>query len=127
VLDAARLARLHLADGTIDGHRVLAPHTAQRMRTISSPGKPVDLGLGWYRKHNTATGPPHLEHIGAGGGYDNAMRIYPNLDLGLVVMANTTAPLCRSEPVARSLPVGADRSIGAPNVAACRSVLIRPR
>jgi CubicO group peptidase (beta-lactamase class C family) len=91
VIDAARLARLHLADGTIDGHRVLAPDTAQRMRTISTPGKPVDLGLGWYRKHNTAAGPPHVEHIGAGGGYYNAMRIYPDLDLGLVVMANTTA------------------------------------
>lgn len=61
------------------------------MRTISSPGKPVDLGIGWYRKHNTTAGPPHVEHIGAGGGYYNAMRIYPDLDLGLVVMANTTA------------------------------------
>ena len=91
VIDAARLARLHLADGTIDGHRVLAPDTARRMRTISSPGKPVDLGLGWYRKHNTTAGPPHVEHLGAGGGYYNAMRIYPDLDLGLVVMANTTA------------------------------------
>ena len=91
VIDAARLARLHLADGTIDGHRVLAPDTARRMRTISSPGKPVDLGLGWYRQHNTTAGPPHVEHLGAGGGYYNAMRIYPDLDLGLVVMANTTA------------------------------------
>ena len=91
VTDAARLARLHLADGTIDGRRVLSPETARRMRTISSPGKPVDLGLGWYRKHNTTAGPPHVEHIGAGGGYYNAMRIYPDLDLGLVVMANTTA------------------------------------
>ncbi len=91
VIDAARLARLHLADGTIDGHRVVAPETARRMRTISSPGKPVDLGLGWYRKHNTTTRPPHVEHLGAGGGYYNAMRIYPDIDLGLVVMANTTA------------------------------------
>lgn len=36
-------------------------------------------------------GPHHVEHIGAGGGFYNAMRIYPDLDLGLVVMANTTA------------------------------------
>ena len=68
-----------------------------RMMTASdpsdrqSPGKPVDLGLGWTRKHDTTAGPPHVEHLGAGGGYDNAMRIYPDLDLGLVVMANTTA------------------------------------
>jgi CubicO group peptidase (beta-lactamase class C family) len=90
VIDAARLARLHLADGTIDGHRVLAPDTARRMRTISSPGRPVDLGLGWYRQHDSAAAPGHVEHIGAGGGYRNVMRIYPDLDLGLVVMANAT-------------------------------------
>jgi len=91
VSDAACLARLHLADGTVDGHHVLATETARRMRTISRPSKPVDLGLGWYRRHNTTAGPPHVEHLGAGGGYYNAMRIYPDLDLGLVVMANTTA------------------------------------
>ena len=91
VIDAAKLARLHLGDGTIDGRHVLSPDTARRMRTISSPGKPVDLGLGWYRKTRTTTGPLHVEHIGAGGGYYNVMRIYPDLDLGVVVMANTTA------------------------------------
>ena len=92
VVDAVRLARLHLADGTIDGNVVLRPETARRMRTIASPGKPVDLGLGWYRKPKAATEPAHVEHIGAGGGFYNVMRIYPELDLGVVVMANTTAP-----------------------------------
>ena len=91
VTDAARLARLHLADGTIDGHTVIQPDTARRMRTISTPGKPVDLGLGWYRNPNSTSKPRHVEHVGAGGGFYNAMRIYPDADLGLVIMANTTA------------------------------------
>jgi CubicO group peptidase (beta-lactamase class C family) len=91
--DAARLLRLHLADGEIDGHRVLAPETARSMRQIRTPGAPFDLGLGWFRPaaDRDAT-PPFVEHWGTGGGFWNAMRLYPDLGLGIVVMANTTRP-----------------------------------
>ena len=92
VSDAARLARLHLADGTIDGHHVLATDTAgDACGPSPAQASPSTSGLGWYRRHNTTAVPPHVEHLGAGGGYYNAMRIYPDVDLGLVVMANTTA------------------------------------
>jgi CubicO group peptidase (beta-lactamase class C family) len=89
VTDAARLASMHLADGTFDGHSILCSDTARMMRNISAPGKPFDVGLGWFRKptdRNTAA----VEHLGAGGGFFNAMRLYPDLGLGLVAMANTT-------------------------------------
>lgn len=91
--DAARLLRLHLADGVIDGHRVLAPRTARRMREIRTPGRPFDLGLGWFRRpaDRDAT-PGFVEHWGTGGGFWNAMRLYPDAGLGIVVMANTTRP-----------------------------------
>ena len=91
--DAARLLRLHLADGVIDGTRVLASDTARSMRDIRTPGKPFDLGLGWFRPatDRDAT-PPFVEHWGTGGGFWNAMRLYPGLGLGIVVMANTTRP-----------------------------------
>ncbi|WP_138756882.1 serine hydrolase domain-containing protein [Modestobacter altitudinis] len=90
-VDAARLLRLHLADGVIDGHRVLAPESARRMRRINTPGRPFDLGLGWFRRpaDRDAT-PPFVEHWGTGGGFWNAMRLYPEHDLGIVTMANTT-------------------------------------
>ncbi|MGY1682387.1 serine hydrolase domain-containing protein [Geodermatophilus sp. SYSU D01176] len=59
--DAARLLRLHLGDGTVDGSRVLAPATARAMRTIATPGKPFDLGLGWFRRPAAPpTGTPGL-------------------------------------------------------------------
>jgi CubicO group peptidase (beta-lactamase class C family) len=35
--------------------------------------------------------PGFVEHYGTGGGYWNAMRVYPALDLAMVAMANTTA------------------------------------
>ncbi|GAA3168969.1 serine hydrolase domain-containing protein [Blastococcus jejuensis] len=93
VTDAARLARLHLGDGEIEGSRVLRPETAQRMRDIRTPGRPFDLGLGWFRQaRDRGARPSFVEHWGTGGGFWNAMRIYPGLDLGIVVMANTTRP-----------------------------------
>jgi CubicO group peptidase (beta-lactamase class C family) len=33
-----------------------------------------------------------VEHYGSGGGCYNVIRIYPDHDLGVVVMANTTHP-----------------------------------
>ena len=93
VTDAARLVRLHLADGEIDGNRVLQPETARLMRDVRSPGRPFDLGLGWFRPvKDRDAHPAFVEHWGTGGGFWNAMRMYPDLDLGVVVMANTTRP-----------------------------------
>jgi CubicO group peptidase (beta-lactamase class C family) len=93
VTDAARLVRLHLADGQIDGNRILRPETARLMRDVRTPGRPFDLGLGWFRPaKQRAARPTFVEHWGTGGGFWNAMRLYPALDLGIVVMANTTRP-----------------------------------
>jgi CubicO group peptidase (beta-lactamase class C family) len=90
-VDVARLLRLHLADGTVEGSRVLAPSTARTMRTIATPGRPFDLGLGWFRRPaDRDAEPAFVEHWGTGGGFWNAMRLYPDLGLGVVVMANTT-------------------------------------
>ncbi|WP_369252628.1 serine hydrolase domain-containing protein [Geodermatophilus amargosae] len=90
-VDAARLLRLHLADGVVDGHRVLRPETARRMRRIDHPGRPFDVGLGWFRRPaDRDAAPAFVEHWGTGGGFWNAMRLHPDLDLGIVTMANTT-------------------------------------
>ena len=93
VIDASRLAALHLADGVAQGNRILRAETARGMRDIRTPGKPFDLGQGWFRKpeHRTCS-PSFVEHYGSGGGFFNAMRLYPELDLGIVLMANTTRP-----------------------------------
>ena len=61
------------------------------MRRIRFPGKPFDHGLGWFRPpaYRDAR-PSFVEHWGTGGGFWNAMRLYPDLNLGIVIMANTT-------------------------------------
>jgi CubicO group peptidase (beta-lactamase class C family) len=90
VTDAARLAAMHLANGTLAGHRILRPDTARMMRHVTASGKPFDVGLGWFRKP-AARNTTAVEHLGAGGGFYNAMRLYPALGLGIVAMANTTS------------------------------------
>jgi CubicO group peptidase (beta-lactamase class C family) len=105
VTDAARLLRLHLADGVIDGRRLLAPETARAMRTIRTPGRPFDLGLGWFRRPaDRDVRPPFVEHWGTGGGFWNAMRLYPDLGVGMVVMANTTRPYDHHAVMSALLP-----------------------
>jgi CubicO group peptidase (beta-lactamase class C family) len=91
--DAARLLQLHLADGAVGGRQVLRPESARRMRDIRTPGRPFDLGLGWFRRaEDRDASPGFVEHWGTGAGFWNALRLYPDLDLGIVVMANTTRP-----------------------------------
>ncbi|HZO69275.1 MAG TPA: hypothetical protein VFB74_30155 [Kribbellaceae bacterium] len=63
----------------------------ERMRTIGSTGKSFDHGIGWFRKPADANrAPGFVEHYGTGGGYWNAMRVYPGKRLAIVAMTNTT-------------------------------------
>lgn len=89
VLDAARFLRMHLRDGEIDGVRVLSPESARRMRIIDQAGKPFDHGTGWFRRPTQHPG-QWVEHFGAGAGFWNVMRLYPERGLGVVVMSNST-------------------------------------
>ena len=89
VMDAGRFLRTHLADGEIDGHRILDPQTARSMRSITHPGKPFNHGTGWFRRPTTS--PENwVEHYGTGAGFWNVMRLYPDRGLGVVIMTNST-------------------------------------
>ena len=90
VWDAGRFLRMHLRDGEIDGTRVLSPTSARRMRTIDQAGKPFDHGPGWFRRRTKTPG-QWVEHFGAGAGFWNVMRLYPDRGLGIVVMSNSTS------------------------------------
>jgi CubicO group peptidase (beta-lactamase class C family) len=90
IADAARFLRLHLGDGELDGHRVLSSATARAMRELDHTGKPFDHGIGWFRRPTTGTR-DWVEHVGAGAGFWNVMRLYPTRGLGVVVMTNSTS------------------------------------
>ena len=113
-LDAARFVRMHLRDGELDGSRILAADTARGMRSIERPGKRVDHGIGWFRRPRDSS-ESWVEHFGAGAGFWNVMRLYPERGIGVVIMSNSTKPYdfeplmallaatswsCRSDPAA---------------------------
>lgn len=88
VADAARLARLHLRDGEVDGVALLSAGAAERMRRVTPRGGPLDIGLGWFRPAGRE--PTFVEHLGGGSGFWNVMRLYPDAGVGVVLMGNTT-------------------------------------
>jgi CubicO group peptidase (beta-lactamase class C family) len=88
VTEAARLIALHASSGTIDGTRILSRRSVDAMANIATPGKPYDLGLGWFRPHGDHS--PCVEHFGGGMGYWNLLRLNPQTGHGAAVMSNTT-------------------------------------
>jgi CubicO group peptidase (beta-lactamase class C family) len=91
VTDAARFAAAHAA-GASDNHPLLNHGDLEAMRATTHRGKRFDHGIGWFRKPTDANrSPAFVEHYGTGGGFWNAMRIYPEDRLAMVAMANTTA------------------------------------
>ena len=56
---------------------------------MDQTGRPFDYGLGWFRKPTTGRG-DWVEHFGAGVGFWNVMRLYPQRGLGIAAMTNST-------------------------------------
>ncbi len=86
--EAAQLIALHAHGGTVNGTRVLTPQSIAAMTTVATPGRPYDLGLGWFRPHDDHS--PQVEHFGGGMGYWNLLRLNPQTTRGAAVMSNTT-------------------------------------
>ena len=91
VTDAVKLAAAHLP--TRPGTSPLLSHDdLVRMQRITATGKRFDHGIGWFRRPRDATAEPRfVEHYGTGGGFWNAMRIYPTVGLAMTAMTNTTS------------------------------------
>jgi CubicO group peptidase (beta-lactamase class C family) len=96
VADGARLVALHCNRGTVDGTTLLDAESVAALVSITTEGKPYDLGLGWFRPTG-APGGTRVEHLGGGMGFWNVMRVDPERRRGAVVMSNTT----RHWPVAQ--------------------------
>ena len=91
VSDAAQLLRLHLGGGMIDGTRLLSREAVATMQHLSATGRERDVGLGWFRsRSDTRRGERFWEHLGGGLGFWTLMRLYPDEEIGIVVMGNAT-------------------------------------
>ena len=89
--DAVRLAAAHAADTTDPRTRCSATSTSRRCAPSPRPGSGSTTASAGSASRPTPRTPAFVEHYGTGGGYWNAMRIYPDQRLALVAMTNTTA------------------------------------
>ncbi|MEZ5319107.1 MAG: serine hydrolase domain-containing protein [Vicinamibacterales bacterium] len=83
--DVARFMLAYLGGGVLDGRRILQPESIRLMTETA----PIDgRGLAWViGAHNGAR---FLEHWGGGPGFATFMRLYPDRNLGIAVLANGT-------------------------------------
>ena len=91
VHDAARFLSLHLGDGAACGQRLLSAESAAAMRTLTTKGKKLTTGLGWWRQHEADAGSGLVEHLGGGGAYRNLMRVYSASGRAVVMFGNLTS------------------------------------
>jgi len=83
--DVARLMMAYLNRGTLDGNLILNPESVSTLTETA----PIDgHGLGWWVSESN--GERYLEHMGGGPGFATTMRLYPSLELGIVILANGT-------------------------------------
>lgn len=83
--DVARLMIALLDGGGIDGERILSRESIE----ILNQSEPIDgRGIGWSVGSDESG--RYLEHPGGGPGFATIMRIYPQENLGVAVLANGT-------------------------------------
>lgn len=100
--DLAKFLGAHLGQGAWEGRRILSPVSVQAMQTVQLDhrGSPLDYALGWHTQ--LAEGERYFNHMGKGGGYRPAVRLWPSRRYGVVVLTNRTRydprPLTRTVP-----------------------------
>jgi CubicO group peptidase (beta-lactamase class C family) len=75
------------------------------MRALTTKGRRLTTGLGWWRRHESDDAGGLVEHLGGGGAYRNLMRLYPASGQAVVMFGNLTRyPV---EGLAGTIPVRA--------------------
>jgi CubicO group peptidase (beta-lactamase class C family) len=83
--DVARLMIAYLNDGSLNGKLILSSKSVSLLtNTIPIDGH----GLGWFI--NESNNLRYIEHAGGGPGFATIMRLYPEENLGVAILANGT-------------------------------------
>ncbi len=87
--DMAQWLRLMLANGSINGRRLVSEKNfAELVKKQVNVGGPVDYGLGWFlRQWN---GHKVVEHGGNIDGFNSQVALMPDQKLGFVLLTNVT-------------------------------------
>ena len=86
--DVTHFLQMHLNGGRYGDVQILKPETVAAMQEMqsSTDGSPLGFGLSWLIGKDDFG--DYYFHVGDGAGSEGTMRLYPDLDLGVVVMSN---------------------------------------
>ena len=86
--EVTHFLQMHLNGGRYGENQILQPETVTVMQEeqSSTDGTPLGFGLSWLIGKDDFG--DYFYHVGDGAGSEGTMRIYPGLDLGVVVMSN---------------------------------------
>ncbi len=88
--DLARFAVTFLEDdGTLLKPESIRSMLAPGLPTETPDGTPAKMGLAWFQRTDPR-GRHYIAHAGAGAAFTAHLRIYPEDDLALIVLANST-------------------------------------
>jgi CubicO group peptidase (beta-lactamase class C family) len=88
--DMAKLVQFHINRGLVRGEQLLSRTLIEQMNTIAFPCQHQRSGYGLCLEVETISGDVHrLFHTGSGWGFRSAMYVYPDLDVGLVLLYNS--------------------------------------
>jgi D-alanyl-D-alanine carboxypeptidase len=83
--DVAKFMLMYLNRGTLKEAQVLSPESISTLMETA----PVDgRGLGWLI--GESNGESYIDHAGGGAGFATIMRLYPESNLGIAILANGT-------------------------------------
>ena len=88
--DVANFLQMYINDGRFENTQILQPETVAAMQEMqtSTDGSPLGLGLSWWVGKDDFG--KYYFHDAGGIGFENTMRFYTDLDLGVVVMGSVT-------------------------------------
>ena len=86
--DLAHFVQMHLNGGRYGEVQIIQPETVAAMQEnqLASDGSPLGFGLSWWVKSDDFG--DFYWHLGIGAGSEGMLGIYPELDLGVVIMSN---------------------------------------
>jgi CubicO group peptidase (beta-lactamase class C family) len=86
--DVTHFLQMHFNGGRYGDNQILKPETVAAMQENqpAKDGSPLGFGLSWWMGEDDFG--DYYYHSGGGAAFENQMRFYPDLDLGIVVTAN---------------------------------------
>ncbi len=88
--DMAKYLQFHINKGKVNGKQILRKDLIEEMHTVQFPEIRQKVGYGLCLHKYIVSETYHLFHSGGGYGFSSIMTMYPELEIGVVAMSNSS-------------------------------------